>query len=65
MGIELELAVLLGILLLGSTTFAVFEVETPAWRKILKWSIVVGGTLALTVPFGHWALAFPGSKTAP
>ena len=32
MGIELELYVLIGLLSLGSSIFAVFEVETPRWR---------------------------------
>ncbi len=55
----LELGVLLAIAVLGQATFAVFEVETPAWRKILKWSIVVGLTLALSVWVGHWSLLLP------
>ena len=59
MGIELELGVLLGISVLGSGTFAVFEVETPAWRKILKWAIVIGLTLGLYRLVGHWALVVP------
>jgi hypothetical protein len=37
----------------------VFEIETPAWRKILKWSIVIGLTLALAEFVGHWALVLP------
>ncbi len=37
MGVELELYVLLAALILGSSVFAVFEVETPKWRKALKW----------------------------
>ncbi len=36
MGIELELYVLIGVLVLASP-FAVFEVEKPRWRKVLKW----------------------------
>ena len=59
MGIELELAVLLAIAVLGQASFAVFEVETPAWRKILKWGIVIGLTLALTRVIGHWSLLVP------
>ena len=58
-GIELELAVLLGLLLLGTQVFAQFEIETPPWRKILKWSIVIGVTVALHGSFGHWALVAP------
>jgi hypothetical protein len=61
MGIEIELGVLLAIAVLGQSTFAVFEVETPAWRKVLKWGIVIGATLALTPAVGHWALMLPVS----
>ena len=59
MGIELELGVLLAFSVLGSSTFAVFEVETPAWRKILKWTIVVALTLGIYAVAGHWALLLP------
>jgi len=59
MGIELELAVLLAIAVVGQATFAVFEVETPAWRKILKWAIVIGLTLGLNRVVGHWAVLLP------
>ena len=59
LGIELELAVLLGALVVGASVFAAFEVETPAWRKLLKWSVMIALTLALTGPLGHWALAVP------
>jgi len=59
MGIELELGVLLGLVVVGASVFAPFEVETPAWRKLLKWSIVVGLTLALYPLLGHWAILAP------
>jgi hypothetical protein len=59
LGIELELAVLLAMLLLGAEIFAPFEVETPAWRKILKWSIVIAVTLVLYRFIGHWAAVVP------
>lgn len=59
MGIELELSVLLSIAVVGQSTFARFEIETPAWRKILKWFILVVATLALYSVAGHWALALP------
>src|SRR5262245_54111810 len=57
--IGLELAVLLALSVIGQSAFAVFEVETPVWRKILKWAIVVAATLALSVWVGHWALILP------
>lgn len=59
MGIELELAVLLGLAIVGLGVFGVFEVETPAWRRILKWSLVTGLTLGLYALAGHWAVALP------
>ncbi len=59
MGIALELAVLLGLLLLGTEMFARFEIETPVWRKMLKWSIVIGLTLGLYCVIGHWSIAVP------
>lgn len=59
MGIELELAVLLGLVLVGMSVFAPFEVETPAWRKLLKWSLIVGLTIALYGPLGHGAALVP------
>ena len=59
MGTELELGVLLAVAVLGQSVFAPFEVEIPAWRKILKWGIVVGVTLSLSRVAGHWALLVP------
>jgi len=59
MGIELELMVLLGVAIVGPAIFAVFEVETPWWRKILKWTIIVVATIALQRVAGHWALVVP------
>lgn len=59
MGVELELLVLLLISVLGQTTFARFEIETPVWRKILKWLVIIGLTLGLQRFVGHWALVLP------
>lgn len=59
MGIELELGVLLALHILGSQLFARFEIETPAWRKILKWTLLVALTLGLYAAVGHWALVLP------
>jgi hypothetical protein len=58
MGIELELIVLLAIAIAGPAIFAVFEVETPAWRKLLKWVIVCALTLVLYRVAGHWRCCF-------
>jgi hypothetical protein len=59
LGIALELSVLLAVAVLGSAIFAPFELETPAWRKVLKWGIVVGTTLGLAQVVGHWAVLVP------
>src|SRR5215510_12818341 len=56
MGIEVELMVLLALSIVGQSTFASFAIETPAWRKILKWSLLVIITLGLYVVVGHWVL---------
>ena len=56
MGVELELYVLLAVLILGSSIFAVFEIETAGWRKALKWSCVSGVTIGLYYVVGHYAL---------
>jgi len=57
-GIELELSILLALAVLGAETFAPFEVETPVWKKISKWTVVIGGTLGLYQFVGHWSLLF-------
>jgi hypothetical protein len=59
MGFELELALLLGIAIAGPAVFAVFEVETPAWRKIAKWSVVTLLTWLLYRAAGHVAVLVP------
>ncbi len=59
MGVELELYVLVAILILGSSVFAVFEVETAGWRKALKWLIISVATIGLYYAVGHVALALP------
>ncbi len=64
MGVELELYILLAILILGSSIFAVFEVETARWRKVRKWVILSGGTVGLYYAVGHLALVFPLGLTA-
>ena len=59
MGIELELYFLLTGLTLGMVIFGRFEVERPAWRGILKWAILILGTVGLYEVVGHWSLLFP------
>lgn len=64
LGVEVELAVLLALSIIGQGVFAPFEVETPVWRKLLKWSIVVVATLGLYRAVGHWALLLPAAAAA-
>jgi len=59
MGIRLELVALLLMSILGSGFFAVFEVETPALRKVIKWLTLTGATLLLYLVAGHWSLVLP------
>jgi hypothetical protein len=56
---ELELAVLLALVVVGNSVFGVFEQETAAWRRLLKWGIVIAGTLALHRSVGHSAVLLP------
>ena len=57
MGLEIELAALLFLCALSTSIFDKFEVETAAWRKLLRWMLAAALTLG-TAPFiGHWALA--------
>ena len=59
MAIELELAILLALAVIGQSTFARFEIETPAIRKIIKWFSMVAITLGLYGVIGHWTLLVP------
>ncbi len=59
MGIELELGALLASAILGQSTFARFEIETPAIRKIVKWATLSAVTLLLYRFVGHWSLLLP------
>jgi hypothetical protein len=60
----LDLSVLLAFAVLGPAFYSVFEIETPAWRKILKWGLVIGVTLGLETLVGHWALLVPALAAA-
>lgn len=61
MGIELELSVLLFMLTIGMVVFGRFEVETPTWRGLLKWAIIIFGTVGLYQLVGHWSLLLPAA----
>ncbi len=55
---EIVLSTLIIIQMLGSIIFAPFELETPIWRKLLKWLIFDSITVGLYFLIGHWALIF-------
>jgi len=59
MGLTIDLSVLLVFAVLGSAIESLFEIEIPLWRRILKWGLVIGVTLALETVIGHWALIVP------
>ena len=59
MELEHVLLVLLIIETLGMCIFKRFETETPIRRSLLKWTIIVGGTLGLYYVVGGWAILFP------
>ncbi len=54
---QLELLALLAFAIIGSGAFAVFKIETPWWRKILKWTVLSLLILGLSRVIGHWAIA--------
>lgn len=59
MGIELELIILLIIQAFANSFFAKFEIETPAWKKLLKWLLIDTITLGLYYIIGHYAIILP------
>src|SRR4051812_43829720 len=56
---KLELITLLIIQTTFISAFAKFEIETPLLRKLVKWFIIDGITIALYFGVGHWAILFP------
>ena len=64
MGVELELYVLLALMTVGMSMFAVFELETPRWRKVLKWSVLIAATVSLYYAVGHLAVLLPIAAVA-
>lgn len=65
MGIELELAELLIIQLIGTSFFSRFEGETHPLKKITKWLIIAIITSGMYYWVQHWALAFPALAMIP
>ncbi len=64
-GIELELAILLLIQMVFISAFAKFEIETPLFKKLMKWLIIDGVTIGLYFIIKHWALIFPIVSLVP
>lgn len=58
-GIQVELTVLLILQTLGTSLFERFEIETPVWKRLLKWTILIGATLGLYSIIEHWSLILP------
>lgn len=57
MGLEIELAVLFVVCAVSASFFDKFEVETAAWRKLVRWLFAAALTLGAAPFIGHWALA--------
>lgn len=57
MDLQYEFAALFAITALGTSVFARFEVESPVWRKLLRW-VFVATVMFVSYSFvGHWAIA--------
>lgn len=59
MELEHVLLTLLIMQTLGMQIFKRFEAETAIWRSLLKWTIIIGGTVGLYFGIGGWAILFP------
>lgn len=64
MGIELELYFLLAVMTFGMVIFGRFEADRPIWKGLLKWAIIILGTVGLHRAVGHWALLLPTAMLA-
>lgn len=58
-GLTLTLGSLLVTVIIGASHFAIFEIETPRWRKALKWALVSAISIGLSFAIGAWAAAVP------
>ncbi len=56
-GVELELGILFALAAVAGSVFDKFEVETPTWRKLLRWIFAAALTFGAFYWIGHWALA--------
>jgi hypothetical protein len=57
--LTLTLASLLVTVIFGASYFAVFEIETAGWRKVVKWLVASGFAIGLSFLIGFWAALFP------
>lgn len=53
---EIELACLFLLHVVGTSIFGKFESETAWWRLVLKWAVVAGVTLFAYRHVGHYSL---------
>lgn len=58
-GVELELAELIILQTILTALYVRFEVETSFLRKIFKWFVIYGLTIAAYYWIGHWAIFIP------
>jgi L-asparagine transporter-like permease len=57
----MEVAIVATIFAVGNILFGHWEVETPKWRRLLKFLIVLAVTILLSRTFGRlWAFIFVG-----
>ena len=57
----MEVAVVATIFAVGNILFGHWEAETPKWRRLLKFVLILGATLAISAAAGRrWALMFLG-----
>ncbi len=58
----MEVAVVATIFAVGNIVFGHWEAETPKWRRVLKFLLILGLTLGLSAALGRlWAFLFLGS----
>lgn len=58
----MEVAIVAIIFAVGNIVFGHWEEQTPKWRRLLKFVLVLGVTLALSAALGRtWAFGFLGA----
>jgi len=57
----MEVAVVATVFAVGNILFSHWAAETPRWRRLLKFVLILGLTLAISATLGRrWALVFLG-----